>query len=181
MNELLPRTLKGPDFVVYSIFESLGFLVRVLPVIDQDDIYYVTNPSIGLGEKDWCTPDDEEFVERNEYLRDDYINSVSDDFQDCDDIEKRWQSLFDAHHTMEDMVSMAQELGKERYYRYRDYKCIAKVGKTLKPYFVLSNAIEGEEANQVYHINYVLLSISFSLSFSGSIFLLLNKLTLLFR
>lgn len=44
----LPRSLKGSDLVLYSIFKSLGIEVKVLPVIETDASYNPEDPQLGI-------------------------------------------------------------------------------------------------------------------------------------
>ncbi|KAL1861939.1 hypothetical protein Plec18170_000763 [Paecilomyces lecythidis] len=91
----LPRSLKGSDLVLYSVFKSLGISVKVVPVLDEycswmDDYRARSNlkkfREDGYMESSWRG----QRVKTGLQLEYEDVCTV---MSDCDDIDKHWKTI----------------------------------------------------------------------------------------
>ncbi|KAL4799468.1 hypothetical protein BDV19DRAFT_400733 [Aspergillus venezuelensis] len=107
----LPRSLKGSDLVIYSVFASLGMNPAILPILENDGNYNTSNPPLNIKGK---TPDPATFhtgqFEYYDYYFDNFLTKgqrpVKPNYTEvlpapgsaaeCEDLEKRWKILLAA-------------------------------------------------------------------------------------
>ncbi|KAE8137959.1 hypothetical protein BDV38DRAFT_245960 [Aspergillus pseudotamarii] len=147
----LPRGLKGSDVVLYSIFQSLGLHVQVLPVLENDGKYIPENPELGLkghiesrssyiGE--WggfgFSNDLQPYLARNKRLLVNFsevLPQVSSR-EDLANVDRRWKLLKMTRHvrSMKEAISFAQREGLP----YKEDSGFvtegAQIGSRLRPY-----------------------------------------------
>ncbi|KAL4937863.1 hypothetical protein BDV06DRAFT_215581 [Aspergillus oleicola] len=127
----LPRSLKGSDLVLYSIFNALGISTTILPILENDGNYNSANQELGIKGK---TPDPSTFhngqygyydYRLNEFLekgkkpiKPHYteILPAPGSAAECEDLDRRWKMLLMARHVngMKDAFRIAKENNLER-------------------------------------------------------------------
>ncbi|KAF7596013.1 hypothetical protein BBP40_003793 [Aspergillus hancockii] len=145
----LPRTLKGADLVLYSIFKSLGLDVEILPVLESGKRYADANPALGLtgvvGGKHIWEDGDYEFYMLQRYLeKDEQIdlsyNEILPPVQSSDDygdIDRRWKLLMLTRRVKG--MKQAAEFAKKNDVPMRPGRSFyeaegARIGACLEPY-----------------------------------------------
>ncbi|KAB8266161.1 hypothetical protein BDV32DRAFT_115206 [Aspergillus pseudonomiae] len=168
----LPRGLKGSDVVLYSIFQSLGLDVQVLPVLESRGMYIPENPKLGLtgrmgGKRrfgylgEW---DDEErfcndlqpYLARNKRLTVNFSEVLPEKSsrEDLADIDRRWKLLKMTRHlkSMDEAISFARREGLP----YREDSCFAEggaqIGPCLRPYETTEFGNDMEMDEVVRHV-----------------------------
>ncbi|KAE8314353.1 hypothetical protein BDV41DRAFT_534150 [Aspergillus transmontanensis] len=156
----LPKGLKGSDVVLYSIFQSLGLHVQVLPVLENNGKYIPKDPKLGLKGKvkregeiarrsryigDWGDDEYEFADELHPYLAKDeplHVNPSNEGLpqvssrEDIADIDRRWKLLRMTRRvgSMKKAISFARSKGLP----YKEDSCYleegAQVGSCLRPY-----------------------------------------------
>ncbi|KAB8251585.1 hypothetical protein BDV35DRAFT_388152 [Aspergillus flavus] len=156
----LPRGLKGFDVVLYSIFQSLGLHVQVLPVLENNGKYIPKDPKLGLKGKVKCEgeiarrsryigewgDDEYEFAdELQPYLAKDeplLVNPTNEVLpqassrEDIADIDRRWRLLRMTRRvgSMKKAISFARSKGLPYKEDSSYLEEGAQVGSCLRPY-----------------------------------------------
>ncbi|KAJ1709359.1 hypothetical protein G4B11_001652 [Aspergillus flavus] len=147
----LPRGLKGSDMVLYSIFQSLGLHVQVLPVLENHGKYIPENPDLGLkghiegrsnyigmGGDEGFSNDLQPYLARNKRL---FVNfsevlPQSSSREDIADIDRRWKLLKMTRRvgSMKRAISFARRKGlpykQDGYFAEEG----VQIGSCLRPY-----------------------------------------------
>ncbi|GMG09637.1 unnamed protein product [Aspergillus oryzae] len=156
----LPRGFKGFDVVLYSIFQSLGLHVQVLPVLENNGKYIPKDPKLGLKGKvkregeiarrsryigEWGDDEYEFADELQPYLAKDeplLVNPTNEVLpqassqEDIADIDRRWRLLRMTRRvgSMKKAISFARSKGLPYKEDSSYLEEGAQVGSCLRPY-----------------------------------------------
>jgi hypothetical protein len=144
----LPLVLKGSDMVLYSIFDTLGFPVKILPVLGMEGEYVLKNLEVGgeSEERDSMVEDywEEDFPRFLRFFGMDYEKMVAEEAGNFnyDDIDNRWKVLLCGRRVkvIENMLGTAGEKGGTEV--VDNFRRMARVGKKLYEYFVTDRGQE---------------------------------------
>ncbi|KAL4969935.1 2OG-Fe(II) oxygenase [Aspergillus stella-maris] len=156
----LPRSLKGSDLVLYSVFASLGMNPTILPILENNGDYNTANPPLNIEGK---TPDSGTFhtgqYEYYDYGFDNFLTKgqkpvkpnytevlpVPASAAECEDLEKRWKVLLAARRVngMGRAFDIAEKNNLDRNEESHFQEQGVQVGIARHPYIVSDHG--GEE------------------------------------
>ncbi|KAJ9193161.1 hypothetical protein DTO164E3_5523 [Paecilomyces variotii] len=173
-NEALPRSLKGSDLVLYSVFKSLGIFVKVVPVLELGGLYVPNDPQLGISGK---TEKGQGYIrtfETNYEARKNlekfrklgYMESylgysgppqrtgleleyqdIGATLSDWDDIDRHWKTIL-LGRQVNGLSELEEVPGDyDDYHDYNEKPTGTRVGTRLHPYF--TSDIGGEDMSEI--------------------------------